>query len=948
MRTQRCRWPVVVPMVVPALFLLLACGGGPSQPAGTVPSVSSISPASAGAGTSGLILTVMGSAFRPGASVWWNGAPLTTTYVSGSQLTASVPAANLVSPGSANVTVVNPAPGGGTSTAVVFTIGTQPAQSNHITSIDMDVAGMVWDASRGRIYAALPGTSANGNSVVAIDPVTGTTTTPVPVGSDPNLLALSSDASHLWVSLDGANAIQRLALPTLTPDLKINLPPGWHGPQIALSMQAAPVGPDTLAVLLGDYGIDSPDTGGVAIYDGTVQRPTTIPGTDPDMTWLQWGADDSTLYGQNGADSDDNFYVMNVDASGVRMGRDYGHIFGVYRGQSHYDRSTGRAYSEDGRAFEPSTGTLAGALNLQDFTERYACLPDPMEPTVFCLARDTDQFTASRGLTVRAFDKNTFRLLGNLRIPDVTGRPRNLIRWGRAGVAFNTIPVNGGDVGTLYFIDGGFINSSAEPDFTGGQALQPVPVFTAIAPESATVGSPDLVLTVSGSEFQPIATVYWNYQPLATTYHSSTELRAAVPASLLVRESSPTVYVANGTSSYAVNSMAFTVLPVSSGMIVRNLSSTDIAWDAHSSRLYAPVWSLDPRYANSVVAIDPASGSISKVAGVGADPALVRISRDGTLGYVGYAIANVATQFHVPALDSLVNWCLGTDSSLGPYKALDIQPAPDAAQTAAIILDTPDFSGADRVLTIFDNAVARPQRPPSSHPYGWLQWGLTDSVLYAAGGLQLSTIGVDATGATLLQTEYSVLPQTFARIHFDRGTGYLYANDGYVTDPATGGQVGKYNVSSFPWPGFLIPDSSLNRVFILGRSSSQYGTGEYTILSFDQAHFTPVSSLTIGNLVGDPAAFIRWGASGLAIVTYNPVAGPASGPGGMLYILDNPAFVSATQPVQPGVEKLAVGLTWQPGRSAIPPTTVIKRSTDGGATSPRPRARKETRGPVGR
>jgi hypothetical protein len=126
--------------------------------------------------------------------------------------------------------------------------------------------------------------------------------------------------------------------------------------------------------------------------------------------------------------------------------------------------------------------------------------------------------------------------------------------------------------------------------------------------------------------------------------------------------------------------------------------------------------------------------------------------------------------------------------------------------------------------------------------------------------------------------------------------------------------VGKYNVSSFPWPGLLVPDSSLNRVFILGQSSSQYGTGAYTILSFDQAHFTPVSSLTLRNLVGEPRAITRWGTSGLAIVTYNPVAGPASGPGGMLYILDNPGFVSAIQPVQAGVENLAVGLVGQPGR----------------------------------
>jgi DNA-binding beta-propeller fold protein YncE len=137
---------------------------------------------------------------------------------------------------------------------------------------------MIWDATRGRIYAALPGAVANGNSVVAIDPLTGATTPPVFVGSAPNLLALSSDASFLWVSLDGANAIQRVTLPDLTPDSRIDLPSGWHGPQTAIAMQAAPVNPNTLAVLLGDYGVMSPDIGGVAIYDGAVKRPTTCPG----------------------------------------------------------------------------------------------------------------------------------------------------------------------------------------------------------------------------------------------------------------------------------------------------------------------------------------------------------------------------------------------------------------------------------------------------------------------------------------------------------------------------------------------------------------------------------------------------------------------------------------------------------------------------------------------
>jgi hypothetical protein len=53
-------------------------------------------------------LTVHGTGFVSGATVDWNGAPLTTTFVSSSERTASVPAANVATAGTASVTVVNP------------------------------------------------------------------------------------------------------------------------------------------------------------------------------------------------------------------------------------------------------------------------------------------------------------------------------------------------------------------------------------------------------------------------------------------------------------------------------------------------------------------------------------------------------------------------------------------------------------------------------------------------------------------------------------------------------------------------------------------------------------------------------------------------------------------------------------------------------------------------
>lgn len=103
-------------------FVRTNLSGTPSNPA---PVVSSISPTSATAGESALTLTVNGSGFVPASVVYWNGSPRATTYVAGSVLEANIPSSDLANAGTANVTVVTPAPGGGASSPQVFTIEPQ-------------------------------------------------------------------------------------------------------------------------------------------------------------------------------------------------------------------------------------------------------------------------------------------------------------------------------------------------------------------------------------------------------------------------------------------------------------------------------------------------------------------------------------------------------------------------------------------------------------------------------------------------------------------------------------------------------------------------------------------------------------------------------------------------------------------------------------------------------
>jgi len=79
-------------------------------------------------GSSGFTLTVNGWGFVSGSVVDWNGSALATTFVSSSQLTASVPASDIATPSTASVTVVSPSPGGGTSNVDFFQI-TNPSSS---------------------------------------------------------------------------------------------------------------------------------------------------------------------------------------------------------------------------------------------------------------------------------------------------------------------------------------------------------------------------------------------------------------------------------------------------------------------------------------------------------------------------------------------------------------------------------------------------------------------------------------------------------------------------------------------------------------------------------------------------------------------------------------------------------------------------------------------------
>jgi len=75
------------------------------------------------------VLTVNGTSFSNNAQVKWNGTAQTTTFVTANQVTINVPASMVMTAGTVQVTVTNPA----TMTGGLYGAGTTAATSTAMT-----------------------------------------------------------------------------------------------------------------------------------------------------------------------------------------------------------------------------------------------------------------------------------------------------------------------------------------------------------------------------------------------------------------------------------------------------------------------------------------------------------------------------------------------------------------------------------------------------------------------------------------------------------------------------------------------------------------------------------------------------------------------------------------------------------------------------------------------
>lgn len=189
-----------------------------------IASVTFIEPLTVQVGAASQTLLITGSNFYPASVVNVKGVAQPTTFISNSQLSATLNAAAVAQIGEEPLTVVNPAPGGGTSNAGTLT----PYQA-----LAIGASSLTYVPTTGKLYVTIPASSlSNPNTIVPIDPNTGATGSPVPVGNDPRMIAASGDGKYLYVLLLADQTIQRVNLLTSAVERTFAYPTvSWITPQ---------------------------------------------------------------------------------------------------------------------------------------------------------------------------------------------------------------------------------------------------------------------------------------------------------------------------------------------------------------------------------------------------------------------------------------------------------------------------------------------------------------------------------------------------------------------------------------------------------------------------------------------------------------------------------------------------------------------------------------------
>lgn len=483
-------------------------------PANPTLALTSLIPSSASVGGPSFTLTVNGSNFNTGSVVRWNGNDRATTFVNIAQLKAQIPASDIATLSMANITVFNPAPGGGASNALNFSVASAPdlaITKSHSGNFTVGVNG---------VYML---TIKNVGSAATTGAITVTDLLP---------------AGLRFVSATGVG--WSWTIPGYFPD----------SVQRVTFTNAGPLAANATRNLTVTVSVTSPATSGVINMASvaTAGDPNSANNVASDPTAVTCAftvAPTSRAFGAAGgsgsvavAAESGCLWTANVNASNASWIATTSGVNGNGNGTVNFSvaANTGPA----------RTGALIIAGQTVTITQASGC--------AFTLSSISQSFTAIGGPgSVAVITQNgcAWTATSNSGFITITSGSSGA---GNGTVNFTVAPNTSQNARTGTLTIGGqnfIVTQSSET---------PVPTLTSLMPNSAVAGGEAFTLTVTGAGFASNASVRWNGANRTTTFVSAAQVTAHVPASDLLVSGPVAVTVFNPTPGGGVsNTLSFTV-----------------------------------------------------------------------------------------------------------------------------------------------------------------------------------------------------------------------------------------------------------------------------------------------------------------------------------------------------------------------------------------------------
>jgi hypothetical protein len=520
---------------------------GPAPP--PVPTIASLTPNAATATGAGFILTVAGSNFTPASTVVWNTSVLTTSFVNANDLTATVPASLIASPGTAQITVSTL---GVASNAVTFTILPPPtvtsisptsiAAGSDAFTVTVNGTGFAPGATaQWNGTTALATTIVNANQLTAAVPANliifagvaqiavvsgGVTSNFVNLSVNPNITSLNPSSA----TAGGAGFPLTVNGAGFTSDSVVR----WNGAALATNV----ISPTQLQAPILANLIANPGTAQVTVLSNT-RTSNTVNFT------ISAGPNISNITPAS-AIAGAPAFTLTVNGSGFQSGAavewNGGQLATTFvsaarltaRVPANLIATVGTAQVtvlSGGVTSNPVTFTINPAPVISAISPNTATAGGP----AFTLTVNGTGFSSGSVVNWNTTALTT-RFISATQLTATV--PASLIAT--AGTAQITVVSGNVTSNALAFI------------------VAPAPVISNISPSAATAGGPAFTLTVNGSGFASSAVVRWNQTALATSFVNANRLTAPVLASLIANVGTAQITVSSG--GITSNAVTFTIV----------------------------------------------------------------------------------------------------------------------------------------------------------------------------------------------------------------------------------------------------------------------------------------------------------------------------------------------------------------------------------------------------